>query len=86
MQIYKISKGSSLRARITGDYVLVRKETAKNIELQKLKGGGVSYHIEPKLGFHRISRDKFYSEVAEGKIVEIKTYTIDEANGIIKIY
>ena len=69
-----------------GDYVIVKKETAKNIELKKLKGGGVSYHIDSKLGFHRISRDKFYTEVANGKIVEITTYTIDTVNGIIKIY
>ena len=86
MQIYKISKGSALRAKIMGDYVIVKKETAKNIELKKLKGGGVSYHIDPKLGCHRISRDKFYTEVANGKIVEITTYTIDTVNGIIKIY
>jgi len=84
MKIYDISN-SKIRPRVTSDYVIIRKETATNIELEKLKGGGGCWERDKNLSHKRIPLELFNSELAKGKIVEV-TYTFDASSGIIKIY
>ena len=84
MVIFKV-KDSVVRPRVNNDYVLLRSITDEYYIFEKLKGTPSALYRNPDLSLRKIKKELFDSEIKEGKIIQIKTYTLDKKNGIIKI-